>query len=631
MPNTEIARVGEIRPSQLLYTYGIGAIIDLPRISVIVTGLEDWPLDPTYVHPIVEDRLLQAVRYTHPDVQRLLSPPIVPESGAPFDPFDSEAKMGVPVAAFPRWMLCPECRLLAPLKSGLFDLKPDLYHPDRTAYRHASCNKTPGKAAPEVVPARFLVACENGHLDDFPWVWFVHRGESCDSPLLRLIERGPTGEARDVELRCESCGKRRRMAEAFGAENRKNMPDCRGRRPHLRDFDPDGCAVKSDGEKTKMRPIVLGASNTWFPVVQSTIAIPVESGVLAQLVADNWAVLQEATSLDVLKAFRSIGQLGGELSKYSDHEIWQAIQTKRQQEAGEIAPPDEMPDLKGPEWEVLVQHDPALNSAEFRLRPVPVPAGFSKQIQQIVLVERLREVRAIVGFTRIDSLGEFTDPDLTTEIDIAPISRHSPTWMPADDIRGEGIFIQFKEDMIQKWERGNSVLQRANEFFQSHKRWRESHLFKDIEAGFPGARYVLLHTFSHALMRQLSLECGYSAASIHERLYSQAPSDSKTAMAGILIFTAAPDSEGTLGGLVSMGETETLGRHITQALETAHLCASDPLCAAHPPSRSGQTIHAAACHACLFAPETACERGNKYLDRSTIVKTVERDDLAFFE
>ena len=102
-------------------------------------------------------------------------------------------------------------------------------------------------------------------------------------------------------------------------------------------------------------------------------------------------------------------------------------------------------------------------------------------------------------------------------------------------------------------------------------------------------------------------------------------------MAGLLIYTSAPDSEGTLGGLVSLGEPETLQRHIGQALEAARLCANDPLCAEQPPSPRGQTLHAAACHACLFAPETSCERGNRYLDRSTLVATMQHDDLAFFE
>ena len=626
MPEITKPKVGNLRPTQLMFTYGVGAIVDLPKISVIVNGLEDWPTNPAYSHPIMEDRLLQVVRYHLPDVKRLLSPPITYDTGRRSDPFDETSKIGVPVATFPRWMVCPECRLLAPLDSGLFKIKTNPYYPERTAYVHETCNKTrPGKA-PDVIPARFMVACENGHLDDFPWVKFIHQGapQPCEHPILRLLELGPSGEARDLILHCSTCNRRRPMSQAFGHKNREKMPDCRGRRPHLRDYDQEECGQK-------MRAIVLGASNSWFPVIQSTIAIPVETDKFAQLVTDLWAKLQFMTSIDVLKYSRATGDLGGELSKFKDKEIWEAIEAKRKQDAEEIPPPDEQPDLKYPEWQVLTNPSPALNTSDFRLRVVAAPPRFSSLIQQVVLVERLREVLALIGFTRIDSYGEFTDPDMQVEIPRAPLSRTAPTWVPANEVRGEGIFLQINEARLLDWVNQRVVKERADEFFESHKRWREARFIENVEEGFPGMRYVLLHSFSHALMRQFALECGYSAASIRERIYCRQASDSAEVMAGILIYTAAPDSEGTLGGLVSLAETETLERHIIQALEVAKLCASDPLCAEHPPSQTGRTIHAAACHACLFAPETACERGNKYLDRSTLIETVERSDLAYFE
>lgn len=124
-------------------------------------------------------------------------------------------------------------------------------------------------------------------------------------------------------------------------------------------------------------------------------------------------------------------------------------------------------------------------------------------------------------------------------------------------------------------------------------------------------------------MRQLALECGYSAASLRERLYCSDATDDDGPMAGVLIYTAAPDSEGTLGGLVSLGRPAQLDRHIEQALEQMRLCASDPLCSEHKPGAENDlTPHGAACHACLFAPETSCERGNKYLDRLVLTETV---------
>lgn len=151
------------------------------------------------------------------------------------------------------------------------------------------------------------------------------------------------------------------------------------------------------------------------------------------------------------------------------------------------------------------------------------------------------------------------------------------------------------------------------------------------DTGYPGLRYVLLHSFAHALIRQLALECGYATASIRERIYCRDPGEDGEAMAGVLLYTAAPDSEGTLGGLVSLGRPESLGRHLDQALQSLTLCASDPLCAENRPTTQQLALHGAACHACLFAPETSCERGNRYLDRSVLVRTLERRDFAFFE
>ena len=612
-------RVGEVRPSQLMFTYGVGALIDLPKISVIVTGLEDWPTNPNYAHPVNESRLLQAVQFNLHSVEKLLTPPLVQDSGASPDPTDPEFYIGVPVATFPRWMVCPRCRILAPLSSNLFQLAENAFRMDETCYRHSSCNMAKN---PEVIPARFLAACEKGHLDDFPWVEFAHRGAACDIPMLRLIEHGPSGEARDLEVRCDNCkAPPRRLSDAFGQENREKMPICRGRRPHLRDYDAEAC-------QNPVRTIILGASNTWFPVSLSTIGIPVSADTIMQLLEENWGVFKNINILENVALLRLIGQLG-RVSQYTDQRIFDAIQKHKIELATGGSQPSK-PDLKSPEWKVFTEHDPALNSEEFRLRSVPVPAQYAGLIKQVVLVERLREVTALIGFTRIDSGGEMTD-ELDTPTAIAPLTRMPPTWVPANEVRGEGIFIQFSEERIAQWASQSSVQDAGREFLDAHVRWRTARGIEPPEEGFPGMRYVLLHSFSHALMRQLSLECGYAAASIRERIYAQPPKDDQDGMAGILIYTSAPDSEGTLGGLVSLGETDALGYHIAQALESAHLCANDPLCAEHLPGGLGHTIHAAACHACLFSPETSCERGNRYLDRAMLAPTVERDGRNFFE
>lgn len=240
-----------------------------------------------------------------------------------------------------------------------------------------------------------------------------------------------------------------------------------------------------------------------------------------------------------------------------------------------------------------------------------------------MLAERPREVSALRGFTRLnapDDLGARGGS-------IVELSREPPRWLPCSEVLGEGIFIRFPEQRLRQWEAGYREHGDAGHLRDGHRAWRTRRAL-DPGDGWPGERYVLLHTFAHALIRELALECGYTASSIRERIYAATGPDEES-MAGVLLYTAAPDSEGTLGGLVALGERDQLGPLLRQALERAQLCSSDPLCAEHDP-RSDSSVHAAACHACQFASETSCERGNRFLDRAALVPTLARPDVAYF-
>ena len=245
-------RVGELRPSQLLHTYGVGAVADLPNLSVVISGLEDWELSNSVIVP--EDRLLAALRVRlGPQVQALRTAPYKPETP---DPFADWARVGVPVRLFPRWLRCSDtrCNRLAPVESGLFALETDPWRPERIRYAHGC--RGHGRRRPAAVPSRFVLACPRGHLDDFPYLYFVHGGEwpQPGEHTLRLFERGSTGEATNLFVEC-SCSRQRPMAPAFGQEAVKTLPACRGRHPHLGTFEE--C-----GEQT--RTLGLGATNGWF-------------------------------------------------------------------------------------------------------------------------------------------------------------------------------------------------------------------------------------------------------------------------------------------------------------------------------------------------------------------------------
>jgi hypothetical protein len=601
--------LGELRPSQLIYTFGVGAIMDLPNMSALILGLDDW--DTLQCKEIIEDRLLAAVQERMgPQVRQLLLPPITFDD----DNDPTAPAKGVPVAPFPRWLRCPFCSLLGTIDTGHFKLIQDPYRPDRTRYVHHSCN---AQKPPTALPVRFLVACREGHLSDFPWVEFVHKQtKPCAGPRLTIREFGVAGDASDIVVKC-ACGMERRMADAFDTDE---FPiQCRGHHPHLRRIDPKGCDRHA-------KTLLLGASNSWFPIVVSALTVPRAVDKLGQLIEKHWAKLKDLPSIEVTK-WELRPQNSPAFIGFPVEQVWAAIQAKLAGGNSEVGEP---PDLKVPEWELLANTTPLPATNEFRGRRVAPPLGYEHLFGKTTLVESLREVRALIAFTRLESKGDFAEVDLQDDDRQTPLSRQSPTWLPASEVRGEGIFIRFNEEALQAWEAKPEVKRLEMEFFEAHKVWRSMRNQNPAGDHFPGIRFVLIHSLSHALMRQIALECGYTAASIRERIYCLQPGEDEGPMAGILLYTAASDSEGTLGGLVQLGDPTSLGRQIHQALEALKICGSDPLCSEHAPTGDGRGIHGASCHACLFAPETSCEKGNRYLDRNALFGTFAAKGVEFF-
>lgn len=603
-------RVGALRPNQLLHTYGVGSVADLPSLSVIMLGLDHWDLLRSTV--ISEDRLLSAMRAKlgH-QVQTLRLPPHLPETS---DPFAEWARVGVPVTLFPTWLRCSDtrCNRLAAADSGLFELLPSVL-PDRVRYVH-SCRGN-GGSRPTAVPARFVLACGNGHLDDFPWSYFVHRGTDPGAGhSLKLSERGSTGETVNIFVSCDAagCGATRPMSDAIGVQAEQNLPACRGRHPHLGTYERCDAAT---------RTLALGATNSWFAMQLRVFSLPRAEHPVDHVVANFWPTLQLLAGLDPVtaKMILPTQTCWPELEPYGVDRVWEAIQRRADEESADNDE-DEL-DLLTPEWRAFTTGT-TTDLPDFTTRPEPTPSQHRDWLRQVVLVPRLREVAALYGFTRIDA-PEWDVLD-TPDRRRAPLSIAEPTWVPCAEMRGEGIFLRFDEERMVTWEHQPEVKRREQLLIRAHDKWRAQ---RQLPPGqWPGMRYVLMHTFAHVMIREFALECGYSAAGIGERVYAR-PGETPTA--GVLLYTAAPDSEGTLGGLVSLGRANRLGPLIERALEAARLCSSDPLCAEHDPTVHGR-LSAAACHACLFAAETSCERGNHYLDRALLVDTLADHHCGFF-
>jgi hypothetical protein len=249
----------------------------------------------------------------------------------------------------------------------------------------------------------------------------------------------------------------------------------------------------------------------------------------------------------------------------------------------------------------------------------------------VLAVERLRKVNALVGFTRIDALDRVGDVPRR----LAPLTRSPrPVWTVATEDRGEGIFLQLDKERVAAWE--EEVL--SSELWKAHRdahrlnfrrRFSETAEVVNPDSRLRPPRYWLIHTLAHVLIRQMAMTCGYSAASLSERLYAWPGADGRPPAAGLLIFTTASDSDGTLGGLVQLSEPARLEQVMATALNRVTRCSSDPVCARRTPRDNEDFLHGAACHCCVMASETSCERANRFLDRRFLID-LPGSELGFF-
>ncbi|HUY48531.1 MAG TPA: DUF1998 domain-containing protein [Streptosporangiaceae bacterium] len=577
-------KVGKLRPSQVVTQHGPGAVVDLPELSVIVAGTDHW-----WVSGI--DRVFEPRLEAFLHVRALYRPP-QPEPGK----FG-----GLPSFVFPEWLVCPQCRLLAPFRNFHFRSSGE-FMCTRNDARH--------RGRPAAFPARFMVACAAGHLDDFPWKEWVHgTGGTCPGPL-ELIDTGSSGSASDLIVKCTRCAKDKPLGDAF---QKDAITGCTGRRPWL------SLSHYEAGCGQSVKTILRGASNAYFSVVSSALSIPPWSDPIQQDLAPYREALMRAKNLDHLRQgiegeFFGVGDL---LQRYTVEQLWKALR----------AEPEEEQDLKRPEYIAFLHPETRHETkAEFEISPSPAPDRYSTQFSSVVAASRIREVRALRGFTRIDSvpdLGERTDVS-ELEIRIAPLGLKDVDWLPGIDLRGEGIFLQLNAAVLSEWEGRETVERESSRLAAQFSEWRKSRSMD--ERPFPGMRYVLLHTLAHALIRQFALDCGYSSSALRERIYCKTGAD---AMAGLLIYTASTDSDGSLGGLVAQAAPDRLGPLLTGALHESAFCASDPLCGGGDIG-AATNLNGAACHACLLLAETSCEFGNRLLDRATLVNTLGDRGMAFF-
>lgn len=568
-------RIGEIRPNQLITTFGPGAIHDAVKDSVTILDINYWGDEGKRIN---DGRLASYFGVNH------------------FRSPKTSDGNDLPVVSFPYFHVCSNVKC-----NNLFDIRKKLDIPiyNKLGPRCPICGY-------QAYPSRFVVACNEGHLDDFPWNWWVHRGKTNCNGDLKLYSTGWTSTLGEIIVEC-SCGAKRSMSGSTEKDEFVNNGyRCTGHHPHRPKARNEKC------NSLEIYPSQRGASNIYFPVIRSAISIPPWTNPLYTLLDDHYVRIidyrRDFGEEGVSKVFNNYFS-----EKYTRTEFDRALKVREEKIK-------EFIEIKEMEYKAFVNHNELEYKKDYKFFKAfedEIPSYLKKFFSRVIRIERLREVMVLQGFMRIDP----PEPEVDTLNKMVKLQKTRDNWLPGVEVNGEGIFIEFNKKSIDEWMKLSNIEKLSDNFKTLFRTYCDSRGWENAKDR--DAQYVLLHTFSHMLIKEMSLLSGYSSTAIKERIYS---SDT---MNGILLYTGSSDKDGSLGGLVELGSEENFRKLLKAVLENSLLCTTDPQCTNH--DLDVDTLNGSACHSCSMVSETACENGNRLLDRSLIVPLDGKEGNSFFK
>lgn len=621
-----------VRASQAVLQYGVGAMVDFRDRTLMTAAPEYWGGS---VSRIRDERLEKILHVDY--------------FGKPGDKDDVKFAEGISYVRFPEWYFCPSCRRFKPIGEWVTEYRaksPKKAEEDPHMIQTMKCPK----CFQELVVARIITACQEGHIDDFPWVKWVHcqnfggPKEICSRPELTITTSSSASEGLEgLTLKCLNCGAAASLRGAFDPGKFEELDKKTDFRYNFRCAGKHPWKHKTESCKSTEYPKVLqrGSSSVYFPVTESSLVIPPYSSIVTNKIDESAAYAEYKA---VIASYLSTPGITAETIELLHNSQTQVYAQRIAQETaipfdkvvGVLKRKNAAPDdgeystasvkYRAEEYEAITGETviEAEGYGEFYREGVDISAYNLPFLKSISLIHKVREVQALVGFTRLKPVDSTDAPG--SQAVIVPVKEPDTKWYPAYDVRGEGIFIEFDSSSINNWRSENQFL--AERVALLNDNYKKSFIGENHPREITG-KFLLLHTISHLLIKQLSFECGYGIASLKERIYCSEAADGKE-MAGILIYTACGDSEGTLGGLVRQGRSDTFPSIFNKAIENARTCSNDPVCSLSQ-GQGRDSLNLAACYSCTLIPETSCEEFNCFLDRGVVVGTFDNPNLGFFQ
>lgn len=621
-----------VRASQAVLQYGVGAMVDFRDRTLMTAAPEYWGNSVIHVH----DERLEKILH-------------VDYFGKPGDKDDAKFGDGISYVRFPEWYFCPSCRRFKPIIEWVKEFRskyPKRAEEDPHMIQTMKCPK----CNQELVVARIIVACGDGHIDDFPWVKWVHCqsfGEGkpvCARPELTITTSSSASEGLEgLTLKCLTCGATSSLRGAFDPDKFHDLDKKTGYCYDFRCTGKHPWKHKVETCKHPEYPKVLqrGSSSVYFPVTESSLVIPPYSSIAATKIQESGAYTEYKNALSNILATPGLSAETVEIIRNAQTQIYAqkiaqetaipldkvtGILKRKTSAANDDEYSTASVKYRAEEYEAITGEAVAETEdyGDFLREGVNIDAYKLPFLKSISLIHKVREVQALIGFTRLKPVDASDDPG--SQGVIVPVKEPSTNWYPAYDVRGEGIFIEFDGVAINEWRSDNVKL--AERVSILNENYRKSFIGQNHPREIT-SKFLFLHTISHLLIKQLSFECGYSIASLKERIYCSEAADGKE-MAGILIYTACGDSEGTLGGLVRQGRADTFPKIFNKAIENARTCSNDPVCSLSQ-GQGRDSLNLSACYSCALIPETSCEEFNSFLDRGVVVGTFDNSSLGFFQ
>lgn len=616
----EFVSPGRIRTSQLITTFGPGAILSLQNDSVIVKGIDFWFHRKEFVkkNHIFLSRITKKSHFRIPHVKKSKS-------------------LVIAVRTFPQWGFCS--------KSDCGRLQRHLEIPDKTGKNKFNEEKE-GKfycvdhSWAQLYPARLVMVCKQGHLSEFPWSKWAHGDKDnpvveCENPVLRWRGGKSSTSLNDYFVECSTCGARRNMFGSTSSDGVKiyhpgetepEICKCKGEMPWL---DSTEKCKKIDGSDEPEIPegMLARATSMYYSKVIRGLIIPKLAHEIAQyLQSDEYETINSIPMFNQapkeVKAAQILqSKTDWQLKNYTEKEILEFMNLVEYREGEENSIKSEL-DIKEIEYQDLLKNQKYISEnldTELEMEDIPLTSDDKKYLQAARKLKLLTILEVLPYFTRLippSGSGFETEEDKNRcRIEVAGTTNggrkyKKNDWLPANKKVGEGIFFVLNNDFIEKFTNSkiNSRLEQLIKnriHYESNTSWSpDTHVDQ---------KYVILHSLAHILIKKLGPDSGFDLASISERIYS-----SKN-MNGILIYTSST-GEGSLGGLIKQIDNVSISNLIMESIKEIEHCSRDPICINEDPADMNSRplnlrLNGSACFACLMLPETSCEYFNKMLDR----------------